>query len=185
MTNRTRSGTTLVEILVSMAPASLLMLLSVSVIHQAVRFANDVQDHRQMANSLSRLSFQLRSDAKLANRMEKVNDGEFQLSFPDGQVIAYQLGNQSLIRTATKPSSTSFNSNSYETYSLLREHRIQFEMSDNKVLELRVEVVDQSNEFIRTVLVIREQLGRWNLKRSDEDQDRAQVLESSKKGDAS
>ena len=93
-----RHGFSLTELSVTMMAGSTLMLLAVSMVHEAFQWTHASKDRVQANQSFDNLQRQLRRDVHLADNAV-VEDNTLRLSVPGEEEIAYTIDSRHVKRT--------------------------------------------------------------------------------------
>lgn len=95
---RRRTGFTLVETLVGISVSSVLMVVSLGVVHRVLNLEANSRDEIRVGRSLTRLSHDFRHDVQRAVAVEVEQEAELMLTLADGSSISYHLTEEYLLR---------------------------------------------------------------------------------------
>ncbi len=96
---KTRSGFTLVEVMAAISVGSILLVLSMGVVHRVLNVESHSRDQARIQRSLSRLSHDFRRDVQRASSIEQNLESLVKLRFSDKSTITYRLIEGNLHRT--------------------------------------------------------------------------------------
>ncbi|MEC8474486.1 MAG: hypothetical protein VXZ38_07550 [Planctomycetota bacterium] len=98
--SRTRyAGYTLIELSITMTVGSTLMILSVGLIHQAMRYHSVTRDRSLEHRLMDRFSGDFRPDIHRAKSAEVKSDGELELTYHDQTIIRFAAEEDFIERT--------------------------------------------------------------------------------------
>ena len=86
-----RNGITLVETIIAVSTSSMLLLLAIGVLHQAMRLSSKAKSRTEFHQSNMRLSAQFREDVHRATNTQLGADGSLTLMFTESETITYRL----------------------------------------------------------------------------------------------
>lgn len=88
-----RSGTTLIELMLSMMAGSILMLLAITLVQQTFKLSQDARARTESQKALSRIALRFRSDVHLSKSVEMVDASHVTLHGEAGEIEYYVAGN--------------------------------------------------------------------------------------------
>ena len=105
---RRRRAISLVELLALMSGASLVLGLSASLVHQAMRSQSQTRYFFDVERNAQRLSRQFRQDVHGASEASVLDAGSdeqrvFQLRLPEGKTVEYRRDAEKTVRVVTSP----------------------------------------------------------------------------------
>ena len=105
---RRKRAISLVELLAVMSGCSLVLGLTASLVHQAMRSQSQTRYFFDVERNAQRLSRQFRIDVHGAveaslNANFTDEGGEFRLRFPDGETVTYRREAEKIVRVVTSP----------------------------------------------------------------------------------
>ena len=91
-------GSTLVEVMLSMGAGSAVMLLGISLVHQAMTLNSKSTKGADRTRTLDRLAHHFRQDSHTANEIQPVSDNSMTLKNSDGSTVTYVADGSSVVR---------------------------------------------------------------------------------------
>lgn len=95
---RRRSGFTLVEVMASISVSSVLLVLSMGMVHRVLNLESSSRDEIRVSRSITRLSHDFRHDVQRAVAVEVVQEAELMLTLADGSSVSYHVTEEYLLR---------------------------------------------------------------------------------------
>lgn len=160
-----RSGTSLIETVVTISVASTLFLLATAWIHQSFFVASKMRDQGRHHDNLMRLSRQFRDDVHAATSAEMIADANVRLSSPSGS-IEYQV-NDNMVSRATFHSGDA-SAVARESFGLLDGADVACELNDDWITLTVTRTRGQRSTAMKpdeptrpSDLHVRVRIGRW------------------------
>lgn len=160
-----RSGITLIETMIAVSTSSMLLLLAIGVLHQAMRLSTKAKNRTEFNQSNMRLSTQFREDVHRATKTELNDDGSLILTFAEPESIAYRMEKgvrPSLVREL-KPSDEV--NKRQEFFRLLDNAKCEFKITDaphRVTLDISTEIPGE-DQLQRVELRVSATANRWSL----------------------
>jgi hypothetical protein len=86
-----RNGISLIETMIAVSASSLLFLLSIGVLHQAMRLSSKAKSRTEFHQSNTRLAQCFRDDVHQAMSQEMTGDGTLKLTLKESDIITYRM----------------------------------------------------------------------------------------------
>jgi type II secretory pathway component PulJ len=160
-----RSGSTLIELAISLPIFSMLMVLAVGVVHQTMRISRLAKERGQLALSLAKLEQTVRMDvhqslSATVQQDEKTGLLSLHLVQPDESRIAYHCRSNRIERQQTNTNAKSH----FDSFALFAENKVLFEVEENRRVLVSVHRVHRDHASAdRLELLVRSVIGRPQL----------------------
>jgi type II secretory pathway component PulJ len=160
-----RSGVTLIETMIAVSTSSMLLLLAIGVLHQAMRLSSKAKNRTEFHQSDMRLSTQFREDVHRATKTELTDDGSLILTFVESESIAYRMESgvrPSLVRELKRSGEVN---KRQEFFRLLDSAKCGFKISDTPhcvTLDISTEIPG-GDQLQRVELRVSATVNRWSL----------------------
>ena len=93
-----RKGSMLLETLTALTAGSAVMLLAISVLHQAMVWHRNVDGRQKWQHAAARLAMQWRSDCREAISVQRHDNGSLTFRFPTNARIRYRFASGTVLR---------------------------------------------------------------------------------------
>lgn len=103
---RHSNGFTLIEVMVSISVSSVLMVLSMGIVHRVLNLESNSRDQARVSRSLQRLSHDFRNDVHQAVDARQDQESLLILSLADESQITYRVLNEYVLREQVLDEST-------------------------------------------------------------------------------
>jgi hypothetical protein len=118
-----KKGNIMIEAMISIAAGSVVMLLAIQLVHQALKLSVQTRQHATETQTLSRLARQFRSDIHSAVSWDTPSQDQMRIQFPDGAAIVYQFENHHVVRKLVDRLQIP----SHESYSIAEDSLVKFD----------------------------------------------------------
>ena len=158
-----RSGISLIETMIAVSASSLLLLLSIGVLHQAMRLSSKAKSRTDFHQSNMRLASQFREDVHHATDMAIREDGSLFLTLNASTSITYRMESDArsvVIREVKRSNDANYQQ---ETFRLLDTAKCEFKIKDNPdrvTLELNSKIPGEV-ELERVEMRVSATANRW------------------------
>ena len=158
-----RNGISLIETLIAVSASSLLMLLSIGVLHQAMRLSSKAKGRTDFHQSNMRLASQFREDVHQATKMAIAEDGSLILTLNASTSITYRMESNArsvVIREVKRSSDANYQQDAFR---LLDTAKCEFKIKDNPdrvTLELNSKIPGEV-ELERVEMRVSATANRW------------------------
>ena len=138
-----RKGISLIETVIAVSASSLIFLLTIGVLHQAMRLSSKAKSRTDFHQSNTRLAKYFRDDVHQSTQMKLADDGSLELSLKDSETVTYRMENGDgsvVIREVKRPGGET---RAQEVFRMLDTASCKFEIQDNPdrvTLELDSEI---------------------------------------------
>ncbi|QEG34666.1 prepilin-type N-terminal cleavage/methylation domain-containing protein [Bythopirellula goksoeyrii] len=95
---RHHNGFTLIEVMVSISVSSVLMVLSLGMVHRVMNLESSSRDQARVSRSMTRLGHDFRSDVQRSSAVETDHEAVLELTFADGAVVTYRVLDEHVLR---------------------------------------------------------------------------------------
>ncbi len=95
---RRRSGFTLVEVMASISVSSVLLVMSMGMVHRVLNLESSSRDEIRVSRSLTRLSHDFRHDVQRAVAFDLDQEAALVLTFADDTFATYNIAERYLLR---------------------------------------------------------------------------------------
>ncbi len=158
-----RNGISLIETMIAVSASSLLLLLSIGVLHQAMRLSSKAKSRTDFHKSNMRLAAHFREDVHQATNMAITEDGSLMLTLDATKSISYRMesGARQVVIREVKGSSDA--NHQQEVFRLLDSAKCKFNIEDNPdrvTLELNSQIPGEI-ELERVEMRVSATANRW------------------------
>jgi type II secretory pathway component PulJ len=164
-----RMGSALIEVLLAMSSGSVVLLLSIGLIHQSMHWSKRVRDRGETLSQQQRLSLLWRQDVHASQRIEQGTAEAVQFVDPQGQRIEYRAEQGWVDRTvyaaAAEPAvGVAGAREHYDRFRIGDGFHIRFEQLDapKRVAVVFEQFSDEEQKRVRK-LAIESVLNRWAM----------------------
>ena len=160
-----RNGSTLIELLLSLSAGSAVMLLAISLVHQAMTLTELSRHRSDNSRSLDQLASSFRSDVHLAVSIDVADDASMKIKTTDGSLVTYVANNHSVSRIRAYETGQ----DEHERFALDDASSASFQLTQNPERATLMVRNDMGLQRIppRIDLHIKTMVGRWHdLERS-------------------
>lgn len=94
-----RSGFTLIEVLVFVSVGSVIFFSAIQLIHLSMRISQSAKEQWQSQFALSRLAQDFRQDIQNCTGIEMISNTDWRINLDNGRTVSWNVGDQGLRRT--------------------------------------------------------------------------------------
>jgi len=157
-----RRGTLLLETVTALGAGSVVLLLSVGLIHHSMHWSRQLQSRSNMQRTLEQLARQWRIDSHAAQRAESTSEQQFVFRGAAGLEITYRTQGSEVTRMESRADTSPGGIARKERYALDKSCSVHFEQLDapkRSALEVRRAMVERDQWKIE--LRVESLVGRW------------------------
>lgn len=159
-----RKGISLIETVIAVSTSSMILLLTIGVLHQAMRLSSKAKNRTEFHQSNMRLSAQFREDVHHAIRTEVADDGSLTLTLSESETITYRMENGSRPSLIRELRPTKEDKPRYESFRLIDNAKCAFQIKDSPhrvTLDINSEISGE-DQLQRVELRVAATANRWS-----------------------
>ena len=158
-----RNGISLIETMIAVSASSLIFLLSIGVLHQAMRLSSKAKNRTGFHQSNTRLAKCFRDDVHQAISQEMADDGTLKLTLKESGVITYRMASGDVTAVIREVKKSSGENLEQDVFRMLDTAKCEFkieESPDRVLLQVDSEIPGEVG-FKRVEMRVSATANRW------------------------